>query len=260
MSVGDAPAAFHETSTTVSFTPQRSVWVTPEADVAWVAVGSATLTRFTDDGSGGLVAEAFTPKMSPEDTKRYYWHHIWGFAADDVYVAGDDFSADLAGPPGNQSPPLLAHWDGEDWTIAALPVPVGPQSGMLRGTQPGGTARQLWIRTFKDQTSTVSLYPIGQDGSLGDALLRENMHDGSPCGLNYGWVVSPTSAWISNGLSVCRWDGTKLSYVPTALGHLPTGFVRGIWGASDDDIWIVGEASPQGNNFPTTGFAARRKK
>jgi len=260
MSVGDAPQAFHESATTVAFNFRRSVWVTPDADAAWVTAGNANITRFTDNGSGGLVAQTLTPKASPTDTKRYYWQHIWGFAADDVYVSGEDFSADGAFPSGNQSPPLLAHWDGADWTISALPVPVGPLSGMLRGTQPGGTERRLWIRTVEGQTSTVSLYPIGQDGSVGEALLRQNTHEGSPCGLDYGWVISPTSAWISNGLSVCRWDGTKLSYVPTALGHLPTGFVRGIWGASDDDIWIVGEAPPKGDTAPATGFAARRKK
>ncbi len=260
MSVGDAPQAFHESSTTVSFNARRSVWVTPEADAAWVALGNANITRFTDNGNGGLVAQTLTPKASPTDTKRYYWQHVWGFAADDVCVSGEDFSTDLAGPGANQSPPLLAHWNGTDWTITALPVPVGPQSGVLRVTQPGGAERQLWIRTYKDQTSTVSLYPLDQDGSLGEALLRQNMHEGSPCGLDYGWILSPTSAWISNGLSVCRWDGTKLSYVPSALGHLPTGFVRGIWGASDDDIWIVGEAPPKGDTAPATGFIARRKK
>ena len=250
---GGAPG-FYELSTTAS---GSSVWVTPSSDALWMANGSGTLTRLRDDGKGGVIRDDFVPKAFPGETKSYFWTSVWGFGPDDVYAAGQDFSF-----LGGTNPPMLAHYDGSAWSITLLSVPVGSSTDSLRGTVPVGPQR-LWSSTRENGADgpafTVSLYPI-DDGGVGSVLFQQKVTSSSPCGSTHAWATSPTSAWMSNGRVVCRWDGAKLERVATSLGGLPTGFVRGIWAASEDEVWIVGESVPQGVGFPPSGFAARRTK
>ena len=249
------PPRFYEVATTAR---GSSVWVTPASDALWMASGSGTLTRLRDDGSGGVIRDDLVPKASPADTKNYAWTSVWGFGPDDVYVAGQELS--FFG--GGNTPPMLAHYDGSSWTITMLSVPAGSTADALGGTAPTGP-KQLWSSTRENSVDgpvfTVSLYPI-EDGAIGSVLLQQKVTASSPCGSKYVWATSPTSAWMSNGKVVCRWDGSKLERVATSLGGLPTGFVRGVWAANEDDVWIVGESVPQGVGFPATGFAARRTK
>ena len=126
----------------------------------------------------------------------------------------------------------------------------------LYGTPPVGPQRLSHAKN--PSVLTVSLFPL-EDGGIGTALLTETASPTSLCVGKLGWATA-TATWMSNGTLVCRWDGTKFEYVPTALGSMPTGAVRGIWAANDDDVWIVGESVPQGPGFPTTGFAAHRTK
>ena len=245
---------FSEITTTAT---GSSSWVTPSSDALWMANGSGTITRLSDDGSGDLIRDDHVPKASDTDSKSYFWTSVWGFGPDDVYASGQDFSFF-----GGTNPPMLAHYDGKSWTITLQSVPVGSSAASLGGTV-SGEPQQLWSSTSENSASgpilTASLYPI-EDGAIGNVLLQQKATTLSPCGSKYVWATSPTSAWMSNGKIVCRWDGTKLERVPTAVGGLPTGFVRGIWAANEDDVWIVGEAVPQGAGFPTMGFAARRTK
>jgi hypothetical protein len=255
-SKGGGSPSFYEVPTTLSGT--QATWVTPAADALWAANGSGTITRLVEDGNGGIAREDFTPKASPDDKKNYNWSSLWGFAPDDVYAGGQEQS--FFG--GGTTPPMIAHYDGTAWTITVLPVPVGSSTDALRGTQPAGQ-QQLWSSTRQSSIDgnvfTASLYPI-EDGGIGPAIVTNVVTPSSPCGSTYAWASSPTSAWISGGKVLCHWDGTKLEPVSTSLGGLPTGFVRGIWAASDDDVWIVGEAVPQGLGFPAGGFAAHRTK
>ncbi len=252
---GGAPR-FYEVPTNVR---SSSLWVTPSADAAWIAANNGTLTRIYENGTGGIGRDDFVPKASPSDTKNYMWTSVWGFAPDDVYAAGKEGS--LFGGM-LKAPPLLAHFDGEAWTITVLPFPDEMSIDGLTGT-PAAGQRRLWLSTTEPgpggPMSGIALLPV-EDGAIGDVLLRQQVTALSPCGSKIAWPVSETTTWMSNGKAVCRWDGTKLEPVSTSLGGLPTGLVRSIWAASKDEAWIVGEAVPQGVGFPTTGFAARRTK
>jgi len=247
---GGAPS-FREIATT---TPAAtSVWITPSSDAAWVTTSrSNAIVRYREDGDGRFAVDTFVPKTSTASAPTY-WVAVWGFGPDDVYALGQDFRSNAP-----TSPPLLAHYDGTAWTITPLALPVQALADGLSGTPPTGE-RRLWVSSTQQGVSSVTLYPI-EDGAIGDALVDEKVTAQLPCGSKVASTVSATAAWMSSGTVVCRWDGAQLSPVSTALGGLPSGVVRGIWAANEDDVWLVGEAVPQGPDFPTTAFAARRMK
>src|SRR5205823_1653425 len=51
------------------------------------------------------------------------------------------------------------------------------------------------------------------------------------------FVFSPSEVWAAGGRgNITRWDGTKLTLLPTGTNQ----YVTGIWGASPNEVWIAG--------------------
>ncbi len=253
---GGAPA-FRELPTDVPWTGARPVWGTPAGDALWTANGDGVL-RIREDASGAVV-EHLSLTNAEEDPRGFEWNGIWGFAPDDVYVAG---KVCPSSPCGSTSEGAIAHYDGSTWAI--MTVAATAELSSLLGTPPGAT-RQLWYGARFEVPGPpaqtfwrTDLVPIAA-GGVPAAAIYTHAHDAVPlCTSAVGHATSPTSGWFSNGLLLCRWTGTAFETVRTVVdGQVIVSNVRGIWASGTDDAWVVGTRISR-PGLPAAGFAARR--
>ena len=101
---GGAPR-FSETVTTVALNASTlpSIWVTPASDTVWLTNGTGAVSRYRDDGNGGVVSETLTPTARPGRPHQVLLELRLGLRAHDVYVAGEDYNL-LPGP--RSAPPV----------------------------------------------------------------------------------------------------------------------------------------------------------
>ena len=151
---------------------------------------------------------------------------VWGTAPDDVFVVG--------GPLGNEGFETLAlHFDGTSWTDLA----------------PGGGETFWWV----GGTASNDVWMVGTGGRIAHwdgATFTE--HDSGTTGTLWGvWARAADDAWAVGGTPeggtaqpndiVLHWDGT--SWTPVTLPGEPRGRAHyKVWGASSDDLYVVGEA------------------
>ena len=247
---GGAPV-FRELPTDVAWSGSRPVWGTPAGDVLWVAHGDEVL-RIHEDASGAVV-ERVVMTNAEEDPRGFAWNGIWGFGPDDVYVAG---KVCASAPCLSASEGVLAHYDGTAWSIITVDGTVEVAS--LRGTPPGAT-RQLWYMARPaTPTWNTHLVPVAAGGVPGVAIYSHGADDKPKCSSAIGQATSPTTGWFSDGVLLCRWNGTALEAARTAVAdRVIVSNLRGIWAGGADDAWIVGAAITR-PGLPTAGFAARR--
>ncbi|HZY08932.1 MAG TPA: hypothetical protein VFE69_14345, partial [Ilumatobacteraceae bacterium] len=132
---------------------------------------------------------------------------FWGFAPNDVYaVSGTD----------------LAHWDGTAWTLVDFAGAIDPSS--LSAVW-GSSASDLW---------------------LGDELNGRVFHwDGTTWSTGITQTVTVTDLWGVPGGAVyaggifglSRWSGAGW----TDIGDDVAQEAAGLWGFSDDDVWVVSD-------------------
>lgn len=216
-------------------------WATPESDALWAVGGKQDVLRFREEPAGTLVADRWIPQMGAEDSVYgYRWSGIWGFGPDDIYVGGKSCVNSAC----NQSRGALAHYDGTVWSVTV--ITSDKEITSIFGTPPG-EPRHLWITTSSLPGASVpptktELVPVMNDGSIGAPLFTQSMTNSTSVGAVRGSVVSPNVAWISDGVFVWRWTGTQLELMPTSIEASSVGRVLGVWAASTDDVWIVGES------------------
>ncbi len=242
----------------------------PTKDGLW-RLGMSGIESYSDDGAGGLtMTELPLPPLEP--------FSIWGFAPDDIWVGGQ------VCPDGEECFPwmpetyrgAIAHYDGADWSVEVLDY--GRRVSAITGFTATSSAHQLWVWTgFSREDalptkSALALHAPQVDGSIGTPLFSQSLitdgtgvsDDGMSapmwCSRIIGSIVSPNTSWFTNGCLVYRWNGTGLELVRSAIGGLPPGKVNGIWAASADDVWLVGESLPKGAKTPPSGFALRRTR
>jgi len=150
---------------------------------------------------------------------------VWGAGPSDVYAVG--------GPLGNSGFETLAvHFDGTAW----------------RALAPGGTETFWWV----SGSGPKDVWMVGTEGRIAhwDGT-KFTPHDSGTTATLWGvWAASPSDAWIVGGTPeggtskpndiVLHWDGSTWSpvAVPMPLGR---AFFK-VWGASSDDLYVVGEA------------------
>ena len=158
---GGAPR-FSETVTTVALNASTlpSIWVTPASDTVWLTNGTGAVSRYRDDGNGGVVSETLTPTARPggHDEVLLELRLSWGQTMS-TWPARITTSCPGRGA---RRPIPIAHFDGSDWTITEVPSPVVKTAG-LYGTPPVGPQR-LW-HAKNPSVLTVSLFPI-EDGGI----------------------------------------------------------------------------------------------
>lgn len=225
-----------------------TVWGTPTSDALWTTGslnvnGESLVFRLREDDAGTLIVDDFRPP-APEGEPAPRWSTVWGFGPNDVYVGGGR---------------TLAHYDGTSWTSWKLDTGI---IASLRGTAPG-QARQLWYHveaTVPLGPISTYLVPIVDGGAIGAPVFAATTPRAG-CNGRIGAALSPTAGWFSNNQLVCRWTGTNLEPVPTALETGPVvANISGIWAGSADDVWVVGSALSPSENFPQMGLALRRTR
>ena len=176
---------------------------------------------------------------------------VWGSAVDDIWAVGE------AG--------TILHYDGKQWTASESPTTVSLHA--VSGSAPDdvwavGESIVLhwdgkrWSDALNDpdlQETLLSVWADGPDSvfmagfttDTNRGLLRHEKAgqwgwlEVSPGAMWEVWGSGPTDVWLGGtgdkGLGfLARGDGTN--FEPTTYGG---GSVRGIWGASSDDVWAV---------------------
>jgi hypothetical protein len=150
---------------------------------------------------------------------------VWGTAANDVFTVG--------GPRGNGTPSAFLHYDGRGWKELA----------------PGGSETFWWTHG----TSNRDVWLVGENGRIAHwngATFVE--HTSGTTATLYGvWAAAPNDVWAVGGTPeggpsqpndvVLHFDGGSWSPSPPpqALGR---AFFK-VWGASADNLYVVGEAA-----------------
>lgn len=140
----------------------------------------------------------------------------------------------VGGPLGNSGfEALVLRYDGARWN--RLPA--------------GGASSFWWVAG----TSATDVWMVGEKGRIAHydgANFRPHPEAAGDYTLYGVWPASPTSAYAVGGLAetgkgpqndvVLRWDGTswKREALPSEEGRA----LFKVWGRSDDDVYVVGEA------------------
>lgn len=194
----------------------------------------------TDNGNGGadagpLEPPAWRPVLENLDGTLL---SVWGTSEKDVWAVG--------GPRGNAGfESLVVRFDGTKWT-------------RLR---PGGTETYWWVYGTGDK----DVWLVGEKGRITrwDGASFTDTPSGTTATLYGVWAASPTDAWAVGGSVedkngpqdvLLHWDGAawKPEALPQALGRV----LFKVWGASADDVYVVGEA---GTIWHRTAGAWRRE-
>ncbi len=189
-----------------------------------------------------------TPDDAGADAGPAAWHvvaenldgallSVWGTSSTDVWSVG--------GALGNGGSPTVVRWDGTKMSTVATT----------------GTETYWWVHG----TSATDVWLVGEKGRIshwnGSAL--EEKTSGTTATLFGAFAFAPNDVWAVGGTPddpgapndvVLHWDGTawKTETVPEPK---KLAFFK-VWGASADDLWIVGEA---GIIWHRTGGAWKRE-
>lgn len=100
----------------------------------------------------------------------------------------------------------------------------------------GSGPDDVWVvgQVFRTQSNSVGL-AIRYDG-----VSWQSVDVGAVSRLYDLWVFAPDDAWIVGADGLLHWNGTTAT--PAAIG-LPGDRLKGIWGAADDEIYVVGVRS-----------------
>ena len=169
---------------------------------------------------------------------------IWGSAADDVWMAGDD-GVTLHGTP----------------YLGELPHPDLQSGTCIYGCFMRCTACAIASDTLQwtpvDSQSHYNIHAVwGSSGSdiwaagEGGTIRRIRTGDdrwqkvASPTTepLRAIWGSGPDDVWIvGDDATVLHYDGTTLARSSVQLPLGPRPSLRGVWGSGPDDVWIVGD-------------------
>jgi hypothetical protein len=170
------------------------------ADVAWAATNDGLLRRM-----GGKWRQV------PGSAGAQFFD-VWGSGPDDVWAVG---VVPLTGPW------VVRHWNGSTLLDVADSPAVQASASIIAGSGPNN----VW---FIGQDALN-----GWDGSRWTTVAFQS-NTNSP--ITDAWTSAKDDLWVvDRGGVVRRWNGTTFGVFKSGGGEL-----RGIWGASASDVWIVG--------------------
>ena len=148
---------------------------------------------------------------------------VWGPSERDVWAVG--------GALGNGFDALVLRFDGTTW----------------RRLAPGKTETFWWVHG----TSGSDVWLVGEKGRIThwDGAAFTEVPSGTDATLYGVWAAAPDDAWAVGGTPdqpdatndvVLHWDGT--AWKPEALPEPKKVALFKVWGASADNLYVVGEA------------------
>jgi len=181
----------------------RGVWA--GGDDVWVVGFSATVLHF-DGSTWSQISDGPSGNL----------YGIWGQAEDDVWAVGSDG---------------VWHFDGSSWTQLSTVTNIGSVWGPGDGT--------VWVA----RRSSPSVYRCDRQQCDPPIVV-------APFGsLNRLWGSADDDVWAvgddGNAGLVAHYDGTSWTAISPALGSSITPDqlkLRGVFGTSGSDAWIVAEA------------------
>ncbi|WP_224247871.1 beta propeller repeat protein [Hyalangium gracile] len=196
------------------------VWAAGPSDV-WLAMEISG--RSDLKGAGYFDGRTWYFRPFPEGVDDIS-EHVWGSSASDVWVT-------------LQYDPRLLHWSGSQWEVVSPDVNPTTRWSELGGTGGAdawavGTSSLGMVLLRKDARgwSTVPMDGAGLQGTPSNGLWGMN---------GQVWLVGEDG-------EVARFDGSAWHQELPPDWEVPT--LRDIWGASDADLWAIGD----------DGFVARR--
>lgn len=215
-------------------------WAAGPSDI-WLGWSSHGLWRIRGEDESGHAAA--TRELLDAQGRPLTAYSVWGFGLDHVFASA----------PGT----VLRRTSDGTWVDAVDRASLGPYAISLFGPVAGDP--HLWLSAVL----SMSVRSVSADGELSEPELERSNTDQPPCIPSVASVVRKDLAWLSNGRTVCRYDGSSFELVPITIGTYPSFTVRGVW-SNGTDTWIVGEERPHLSvgHSPVgspRGFALRHK-
>ena len=243
-----------------------AVWGTGPSDVYAAGAHNDKLAGALLHYDGTTWSEIAGPSITPApgDTL-VLWQSVWGLSGSDIYLVGAAY--------GTSWTPLIAHFDGQQWSLFTLPNTTdrepldvwgtSPQNlyvvGVLHGIpDPKNVNDQglilhwdgsSWAETIRPQmgvhlkavwgTATDNVYAVGDPGVI--AHWNGTVWQDEPrlitTALHEIWGTGADNVYaVAARGHILRFDGAKWSEMTSPTGH----DMFGIWGSSSSDAWVVG--------------------
>jgi hypothetical protein len=205
--------------------PRKALGLSALAVLAVVAT-SGCPSPHDDDGGGGSTSDPAWQVVLDGGTLDRALLSVWGTDSKHVFAVG--------GPLGNAGFEALAlFYDGDTWT----------------DLHAGGADSFWWVHG----TSASDVWMVGEKGRIThyDGTTFTSSVSGTTATLWGVMAFSPTDAWAVGGTPegtaaeeddiVLHWDGAAWTH--ETLPGTPLGrSLFKVWGTSDDDLYVVGEA------------------
>jgi|GEM_PF-577843 len=260
MRYGKGPCITRTSTPTRTPTPKNTY--TPTNSPTYTLTATPTPLRPATFSAAPAITTAcgvWTPFSSSQfHTQGNYIADVEVVAANDVWAVGHYMA-------GNETLPLILHWDGSSWTHLLAPRPmIGRAPDSL--TRPSPDVSLFAVdATSKDDVWAVGIYEGYWENETKLAL---SMHwDGRQWSiipvprvgpqilstLNDMAAISKDDVWAVGltrrnevgrgqepGMLIMHWDGRQWSQVATPEIGTPISWLHGISAAAHNDIWAVG--------------------
>jgi hypothetical protein len=245
-----------------------AVWGTGPSDVYAAGGHNDKLAGAVLHYDGSAWSEIAGPSVTPASGDTLVlWQSVWGLSSDDIYLVGAAYGTGFT--------PLVAHFDGQAWSLFTLPATAdrepldvwgtSPQNlyvvGVLHGAPDPNNANDQglilhydgsgWNETIRPAvgvhlkavwgTAPDNIYVVGDPGVVAhwDGSAWRDEPRLITTALHEIWGTSTDNVYaVAAGGHILHFDGTKWSEMSSPTGH----DLFGIWGSATDDAWVVGNA------------------
>jgi hypothetical protein len=243
-----------------------AVWGTGPSDVYAAGGHNDTHAGALLHYDGSAWSEITGPSVTPASGDTLLlWQSVWGLSGQDIYLAGAAYGTGFT--------PLVAHFDGQQWSLFTLPSvtarepldvwATSPQNlyvvGVLHGAPDPNNANDqglilhyngsAWDETIRPAmgvhlkavwgTASDNIYVVGDPGVIAhwDGTAWTDEASLITTALHEIWGTSSDNIYaVAARGHILRFDGTRWAEMDSPTGH----DLFGIWGSAPDDAWVVG--------------------
>lgn len=208
----------------------------------------ASVEASIEDGSAPTSDECSSDGwcVVPLELRGVAVYSVWGSGPNDVWAVG--------------SWGTVLHYDGSKWSTSRVLTDAGQPKTLISVW--GSGPNDVWIASVDDVRHCDGWKEDGPDWSAAQILTKVDTLPSQLLGL---WGTGAKDVWVLHGANLISgslvtkilhsegWVDGSPSLKP-AFDHLTSGStsnIRGIWGSSPSDVWVVGD---RGRIFRSSGF------